>query len=665
MLVKKRSLALILCMCCLSCSRDITGPDLPDDSHLTAFCILNPDTPAQSLILGRTLTFEQARSGEIPHLDPADYTIDIFSESNRFKPHVMPFGKTSFEKPDLKLPSDIFGTNCHFNVLLEGDRIKPGETYHMTIHSPDNETISANTTIPGPFTIEYSKNDYPHGGLSISWTLSEGAAGYLVDLILFTYDMGEATSKQLIGTKDDTLIYIKTWTALDSSQISKTPYRVQSLNTSISPKQFHRGFLTQKNRFDLTYKDILSLVGLDENNFPNVDYLTKETDWIRIKPVIHALSPSAYHFAAFQYTSLDNQNIVGQKSSLADYSNIQAGSGVLGAIRTKSLPQKHVYPRILFIAMYNLNFPPRLIYPEHDFILSNLDKNLTLEWEEYDLKYPWTIRDSINIQEKYVIVLKPHVLHFSPPAIALIVDSNFYELNLEKSLPFRDCRIEWYIMAVGNHSFSYHFKPYNFSELFIEKMTVPTLVGVPIDKSQLVFSSFIQTRDHYELDNEPVKTEYSVGDPHHSPWSETRTFYLPSGDWPGFESDRPQQLQVTQRSQQPKFRWQPVDGADAYLVVLAGDKGSLASAMVTQARAAMPFVSDPKQFENLQDLDYLLPGETVRWYVQALRVRSGALGCFVEAFDGSKLPELYPRYQHPSGIMLKSLWAEGESFTVE
>ncbi len=88
--------------------------------------------------------------------------------------------------------------------------------------------------------------------------------------------------------------------------------------------------------------------------------------------------------------------------------------------------------------------------------------------------------------------------------------------------------------------------------------------------------------------------------------------------------------------------------------------------MVTDTTTlAPPFPATYPGVDGIHGLDAFTSGTTSTWQVQALRVKSGALGFVLKDQGNGNPPEIYPRYEHPSGIMLRSRWSEERDFTAE
>jgi hypothetical protein len=78
-----------------------------------------------------------------------------------------------------------------------------------------------------------------------------------------------------------------------------------------------------------------------------------------------------------------------------------------------------------------------------------------------------------------------------------------------------------------------------------------------------------------------------------------------------------------------------------------------------------PFPDNSTSIDGLRGVEAFEPGVTYTWQVCALRVKSGLLGFRIIEDNNGELPEVHPRYEHPSGIMLQSRWSDAAQFTVQ
>ena len=107
--------------------------------------------------------------------------------------------------------------------------------------------------------------------------------------------------------------------------------------------------------------------------------------------------------------------------------------------------------------------------------------------------------------------------------------------------------------------------------------------------------------------------------------------------------------------------WDPVEKADGYLVYIE-NAGGCAIAVTQDLIIAPPFETHIESIEGTQSMS-VASGDTLTWRVQALRVKTGGLGFAIEKEPG-ELPRVYPRYKHPSGIMLCSKWSGEQTYIV-
>ena len=382
-------------------------------------------------------------------------------------------------------------------------------------------------------------------------------------------------------------------------------------------------------------------------NFPK-EYEYRFYHIIRLRVYVHALTQALYDYIAFQYLPNTGDNeIIGQEFFVPDISNIENGVGIWGGVNTRSATSRFCdyifqpdyfgqgdksidywyeqfnellsidqilndeFSRYLFPSGTN---PPILQQPENNSILSSNEGQL-LSWEP------------VEGAGMYLLVVKLHYLWFAPGNVSFLTEENQYEI-FWNDFPYRDCELEWYVKAFSGN---YHTNGY--------------LAEVPPDKATLVLSNEVAT-----------------------PWSESRFIITESGELAGFEECQP--IIVTPKDgdilpELGKLEWEEINGADAYLVYIYSPNGQYITAVTQETEISPPFPNESEYIDGLRGINHYNSGETYHWQICALRVKSGALGIVIGDPDEENPLQIYPRYQHPSGIVLQSRWSEVKYFTVQ
>jgi hypothetical protein len=187
------------------------------------------------------------------------------------------------------------------------------------------------------------------------------------------------------------------------------------------------------------------------------------------------------------------------------------------------------------------------------------------------------------------------------------------------------------------------------------------VVEVPADKASLVlngtFGYLWHTMDKIDYLN-GVATD----------WSNSAYLTVAPGDMENFETQVPEALFPLDKEimESPgRLRWRGVPGADAYLVCVRSELGDEAITVTRDTQIKPPFPGHCEYIEGVKGLQRFQSGWEYSWCVCALRVKSGALGFVIDCPDGGHLPQIFSRYEHPSGIILQSQWSEKSKFSIE
>ena len=104
---------------------------------------------------------------------------------------------------------------------------------------------------------------------------------------------------------------------------------------------------------------------------------------------------------------------------------------------------------------------------------------------------------------------------------------------------------------------------------------------------------------------------------------------------------------------------------DAYLLVISTNQDVPVIAVTMDTLISPPFDDNNENIDGLRGLSAFSPGTQYQIQFCTLRVKAGALAFSIEESLSQELPDIYSRYQHPSGIILKSQWSDPIQFQVE
>lgn len=644
--------AYILAACFLyGCNHDPIGA-IKDERKMVVFSVLNPGVRTQRMIVQQSLTFDEGQSNTVNNANIEGISGTLAGPDAAYDIISVPASESQTET-DPRFDTEFLWGSERFNYILDGPPVESGKTYQLSLSHHDYETVSAEATVPGPFEIieisiepEYSldglildiadwgsyADKYKPENFRVSWSESENAAGYWLDISVLEYDIPP-------GVQLDENGGIYSWPDFDSTQVLNIPYREHPVRFQRAENNTVRGFLTVGNSFDMPIDEFIQLTELPDD----FEYRFEHT--YRLRVFVHALNQALYNY--FLEGSSTGENI-GDVKTIPNLSYIENGYGIFGAAYTKSatarlydyilgiqyateVPTDYLYWYSQFNDVYSLDQilndqfsrllfstglkPPTLLSPGNEAVLTP-DDSLVLSWEP--------IENAAN----YIVVLKPHYLWFNPGNIVLLSEGNQLSISWQ-DVPYRDCQIEWYVKAISS---------LDDADAFV--------LELPTDKSPLIYVNATA-----------------------SPWSESRYIQTESGDLNGFETQIPAPVTPPNNGTiepQGTLSWQEVNGADAYLVVVSNEQGEYTAVAVTEEpRVSPPFPDDNNQIDGLIGLSEFQQGATYTYRVCALRVKSGTLSFIVGEPSGSEPPDIFPRKQHPSGIMLQSQWSEPIDFRIQ
>jgi hypothetical protein len=371
--------------------------------------------------------------------------------------------------------------------------------------------------------------------------------------------------------------------------------------------------------------------------------------------------------------------VVGQEVYVPDISNIQGdGMGIFGAMNLQMATSRVVYlPCNCENDSYSyspgasapgygkqeetdfdsLFVPPTLVRPE-DGVLLEEGGALSLSWQ------------SVEGASHYILVVKPHYLWFWPGNYATVPEEN--ELSLSwQDVPCRDCELEWYVKAIDtvmiSDSKGLFRNPADDNRPF---QIASNIFAVPPDKGPMVVNGYRWSLSYSRfISDSHSRQSYGgrvIG--FETPWSESRSIITRGGEMPGFEGAKPVVFSPSGGetiSVFGKLTWQEISGADLYLLYLSSNDGEVIIAVTDKTEIVPPFPDNSTSIDGLRGVEAFEPGVTYTWQVCALRVKSGLLGFRIIEDNNGELPEVHPRYEHPSGIMLQSRWSDAAQFTVQ
>ncbi len=636
----------------LHCNNQPISPIGEEEIKLSVFSIINPATRIQKMYASHTLTYQDYSSGNTGDLAVDDITGTIFGPDGDYDIIKMNHENNQLSLQNNRYDNDFLRGSSTFNYIFDGPPIRCGEEYSLSITSEEWGDVSASTIVPGPFEItevsieperstmdlildigDWGSNNekYKPNHFLVAWSESENAAAYWLDISVLEYDIPEELQLDDNGTEYN-------WPDFgDSTRLLDIPYQEYPVYFKDSEGNQIRGYLTIENVFDMDLDDFLEMV-----DFPK-DFEYRFEHTYRLRVHVHAVSESLYSFLA--NSSLHGDK-VGQISVIPDISNVSNGFGIFGSVYSQTVTVR-LYDYILqtdsqtsqnginywymqFNDVYTLDQIindefSRLIFhegiegptidgPENNTVLTT-DQPLTLSWE------------SIDDVEKYLLVLKPQYMWFGAGNLAYILDENQFELSWE-DIPYRDCQITWYVKGLS--SLDHH------SGYVIEPAS---------DKAPLIFSNEIAT-----------------------PWSESRTIQTLSGEWPGFKNEKPTLLTPENSAVIPTngtLRWRSVEGADGYLLIISTDQNIPVITVTSDTLISPPFNTDDEHIDGLKGISAFSSGTQYQIQLCALRVKTGTLAFSINESSNQELPELYSRYQHPSGIMLQTQWSDRITFQIQ
>ncbi len=636
----------------LHCANQPISPIGDEEIKLSVFSVINPATRIQKLYASHTLSYQDYASGSTEDLAVDGISGTLLGPDGDYNIIKMDYDNNPLSQQDNRYDDDFLWGSGSFNYIFDGPPVRFSQEYSLSITSEEFGLVTASTIVPGPFEIteisiepEFSTMDlildigdwesnndkYKPNNFRVSWSESENATGYWLDISVLEYDIPEELQLNYDGTE-------YSWPDFgDSTCLLDIPYHEYPAYFRDSENNPIRGYLTIENIFEIPLDDFLEMI-----DFPNnFEYRFEHTYRLRVH--IHAVSESLYSFLA--NSSLQGEKI-GQISLIPDISNINNGFGIFGGAYTQTATVR-LYNYILqtnspasqnginywymqFNDVYTLDQITndefsRLIFheglegpmingPENNMILTS-DQPLTLSWEPIE-----------NV-EKYVLVLKPHYLWFGAGNLAYILDKNQFELSWE-DIPYRDCQIEWYVKGLSSLD---HYLAY--------------VLELPPDKAPLIYSNEIAT-----------------------PWSESRYLQTNSGEWPSFETQKPILLTPENSdviAPNGTLRWRSIEGADAYLLTISTAQDRPVITVTSDTLIYPPFINDNENIDGLKTISAFSSGTQYQIQLCAVRVKAGTLAFSINESSNQELPEIYSRYQHPSGIILQTQWSDIVTFQAQ
>ena len=635
----------------IGCDQDPIGA-IKDERRIVVFSILNPAVRTQKMIVQQSLTFDEGQSNILNNTEINGISGTVTGPEAEYQIISMPAGESQTETDGTRYDTDFLWGKERFNYIIDGPPIESGKTYQLSLSHDDYETVFARATVPGPFEIseiniepEFSLDDlildiadwgsfadkYKPENFRVAWSESENAAGYWLDISVLEYDIPPGFQLDENGNN-------YAWPDFDSTQVLDIPYKEYSVRFQRSENNTVRGFLTLGNTFEMPIDEFIQLIALPKN----FEYRFEHAYRLRIH--VHALNQSLYNY--FLEGSATGENI-GDVKTIPNLSFIENGYGIFGAAYTQSatarlydyilgikyaseVPADYLYWYYQFNDVYSLDQilndqfsrllfssglePPGLRNPASETVLTP-ESSLLLSWNP--------IENAAN----YIVVLKPSYLWFNPGNLVFLSDDNQLEISWQDA-PYRDCRIEWYVKAISSVD--------NAGAFVLE---------LPPDKAQLIYINAIA-----------------------SPWSESRYLQTESGGFEGFENQLPNPLNPQNNgtiSPTGTLSWEEVEGADAYLVVISNEQNEYVVAVTDESRVAPPFPNESDLIDGLMGLSQFQQGMRYTYQICALRVKAGALGFTIGDPSENSPPTIYPRYRHPSGIMLQSQWSEPIDFQIQ
>jgi len=622
----------------IACSKQPVGPDFSGEAKLAVFCVLNNETKTQQVKISRTLSFDETVSDDYVNANINDAEI-VLHDQDSYSISKMPENRAI--TPGEPRTNDFFWSSWDYNYLINGFSATPGQTVELTIKAPDFGEVQAKTTIPDSFHItslyggairgDVQKNIYEPFDIHAEWTPSNGAYGYLVDLIIYKLDFQEFDTLYEDYQSDSDYLIEKRILLPDLVTSPNIKYEKIPILFKMPDGSSQRGRLTQETSIDVPFDAFMDhvnqiLIGASvghDGNF-HLDYY-RESLYYQVD--VYAIDEALYNYTSVQYLKLGDERVIGQRTTIPDISNVDGGLGIVGAACCRHSPIVKYWwfdQLILRLSTYErlnhgmLPDGPELFEPE-DNVAINLFDSLTFSWEKVDIEQfarPFSIVPDLPID--YVLYFQPRYMSFRPAQLACIVDTTFATIRPLDFL-IRDCSISWYVKAVVVFEDIYkrHMQDRYQAPSMILNLPHWQLILAP-EKSYDFFSGIYDVGTiEYRTDNsgvtfhtEPVSYLASMG-------SETRTLVIPSGHITGFENEKPHILSPTDNQlfeSGDSLRWQPVAGADAYLLYFESKGGETFSAVSFTNRAAPPF-HKYDFIEGLDDLEKFPSGSEWSWSV--------------------------------------------------
>lgn len=168
---------------------DVTVP--PSEDRLVIEAVLRTDREQQIILLHRSV--QGNASGEA-----SDAEVVVTTELGQ-RVVFSPNAGRCFEMDPVYLQYDSLRVHasCYVSAPEDGNWVVPGQTYDLTVRTPQGEEARSRTTTPGAFRVHGIRTAsapfelapvcrlQPNTPLVVSWSPSPGAWGYLAPLTLF------------------------------------------------------------------------------------------------------------------------------------------------------------------------------------------------------------------------------------------------------------------------------------------------------------------------------------------------------------------------------------------------------------------------------------------------------------------------------------------------
>ena len=627
-------LLVILLLLLTECSRTPSGPALPETTMPSVFCILDASISTQSLKLEQSLTFSESQNSYVLDTAVPQAKITLSDQNASFE--AVEMASNARHMPDeFHHREDFLWGSGSFNYCFPDANINAGETYRISIKTNQFDILQS-VTVPDTFSIKEVSStfldNFDHKledkEFKIAWSRSKGAAGYLLDMTILEYDNNQVWPQKNYPLPEG-FGFSGFLQPPNDSMLVSIPFKEYPVHFSHANGIKARGILLQNTEYSTALSSLLEEANINDQN-PNRFW---SVFYIRIN--LYALDESAYRYAAFQFLNLSAQNgIVGQQTMLPDISNIKNGKGVMGAATSLSILKRFSDLRPMFIPFSDDPYegddvtPPEFeYYPSKP--LTTADSVVSLSWSKIE-GYDWSI-----------VVVVPRYLWFHPGAFVFLTQDE--RINIPTHLfPLRNANIETYVRQL------------QFSDPPDD--TVQAIIEIVNEKAALVMNGYYSSTSFSpDYTGEVLWNKWIESRANRiTPWSQSVFIHTAGGELPGFEQQQP-------HADGTGIQWRPVHGADAYMVYVQNEAGGWAAAVTRETSMAPPFDTPIESIEGARTLP-VASGEKLSWRVQALRVKTGGLGFAIEKKNG-ELPKVYPRYKHPSGIMLCSAWSEEQVYS--